>query len=247
MSKGISNFQIDKVFKEQNEELQKNYMGTYSIDSITKYIGFYSIIKKRNAQYPFAIFNTAKENEPGKHWWSFLDIRPKNSLFLFDSLGLDGFKIFVVNNQEKVIDELLYNFKRCENESSSKLTLCSVKFCVEKWRQLPQKTKSQLTETAQNFFHLLEQFAKLKQTRCMNIIILENRIQDLLSSDCGPFQLYFYKNLFNPYEKSGIVEHKNLTRKTLQTILNEIFVNEVNENQYLVKKFEENHNLQFFF
>ena len=93
MSKGISNFQIDKVFKEQNEELQKNYMGTYSIDSITKYIGFYSIIKKRNAQYPFAIFNTAKENEPGKHWWSFLDIRPKNSLFLFDSLGLDGFNI----------------------------------------------------------------------------------------------------------------------------------------------------------
>ena len=55
MSKGISNFQIDKFFKEQNETVQKNYMGTYSIDSITKYIDFYSIIKKRNAQYPFAI------------------------------------------------------------------------------------------------------------------------------------------------------------------------------------------------
>ena len=47
MSKGISNFQIDKFFKEQNENLQKNYMGTYSIDSISKYIDFYSIIKKR--------------------------------------------------------------------------------------------------------------------------------------------------------------------------------------------------------
>ena len=46
MSKGISNFQIDKFFKEQNENLQKNYMGTYSIDSISKYIDFYSIIKK---------------------------------------------------------------------------------------------------------------------------------------------------------------------------------------------------------
>ena len=142
MSKGISNFQIDKFFKEQNEAMQKNYMGTYSIDSITKYIDFYSIIKKRNAQYPFAIFNTAKENEAGKHWWSFLDIRPKNSLFLFDSLGLDGFKIFVVNNQDKVIDELLYNFKKCENDSiTQKLKLCSMKFCVDKWRQLPQKTK----------------------------------------------------------------------------------------------------------
>ena len=77
-----------------------------------------------------------------------------------------------------------------------------MKFCVEKWRQLPQKTKIQLTETAQNFFHLLEQFAKLKKTRCMNIIILENRIQNILTSDCGPFQLHFYKNLFDPYEKA---------------------------------------------
>ena len=36
----------------------------------------------------------------------------------------------------------------------------------------------------------------------MNIIILENRIQNILTSDCGPFQLYFYKNLFDPYEKA---------------------------------------------
>ena len=43
-------------------------MGTYSIDSITKYINFYEIIKRRNAKYPFAIFNTDKENEPGVHW-----------------------------------------------------------------------------------------------------------------------------------------------------------------------------------
>ena len=41
MSKGLSNFQIDDFFKdEENEELRKNYMGTYSIDSITRYINF---------------------------------------------------------------------------------------------------------------------------------------------------------------------------------------------------------------
>ena len=51
MNKGISNFQIDKFFKEENnEELKKNYMGTFSIDSVTKYIDFYSIIKHRNAK-----------------------------------------------------------------------------------------------------------------------------------------------------------------------------------------------------
>ena len=31
----------------KNEDFKKNYMGTYSIDSITKYINFYEIMKKR--------------------------------------------------------------------------------------------------------------------------------------------------------------------------------------------------------
>ena len=54
-------------------------MGTYSIDSITKYTNFYEIIKRRNATYPFAIFNTEKHTGPGKHWWSFMNIHPKNN------------------------------------------------------------------------------------------------------------------------------------------------------------------------
>ena len=66
MNKGLSNFQIDDFFKgEENEDFKKNYMNTYSIDSIMKYINFYEIIKQKNAKYPFAIFNTDKENKPG--------------------------------------------------------------------------------------------------------------------------------------------------------------------------------------
>ena len=66
MDKGLSNFQIDEFFKNQeNEDLKKNYVGTCSIDSITRYVNFYEIIKRRNAKYPFAIFNTDKENGPG--------------------------------------------------------------------------------------------------------------------------------------------------------------------------------------
>ena len=111
---------------------------------------------------------------------------------------------------------------------------------------MSQKTKSQLTETAQNLFHLLEQFAKLKQSQCMNILILENRVQNLLTSDCGPFQLYFYKKLFDPDEQSKILHHQKLTKSTLETLLNEIFFPDDEENRYLIKKFEEEHNLQFF-
>ena len=100
MKKGMSNFQTDDFFKdEENEDLKKNFMGTYSIDSITKYINFYEIIKWRNAKYPFAISNTDKENKPGIHWWSFMDIHPKYNLFLFDSFGLEGFKLFIVKKR----------------------------------------------------------------------------------------------------------------------------------------------------
>ena len=82
MNKGLSNFQIDDFFKdEENADLKKDYMGTYSIDSLTKYIKFYEMIKQRNAKYPFAIFNTDKENEPGVHWWSFMDINSKITYF----------------------------------------------------------------------------------------------------------------------------------------------------------------------
>ena len=70
-------------------------MGVYSIDSITRYINFCKIIKKRNGKYPFAIFNMDKQNKPGMHWWSFMDIHPKKNLLLFDSLGLEGFNFFL--------------------------------------------------------------------------------------------------------------------------------------------------------
>ena len=47
MDKGISNIETEKFFhNEQNEDLRKNYMGVCSMDSITKYINFYEIIRK---------------------------------------------------------------------------------------------------------------------------------------------------------------------------------------------------------
>ena len=113
-----------------------------------------------------------------------------------------------------------------------------MKFCVETWQKMSQKTKDQLTDTAQNFFHLLEQFAKLKKTHCMNLLILENTIQNLTTSTCGLFQLYLYKN-FDPDEKSKILNHQRLTKNTLETRIIEIFSTDVDENEYLVKNFND--------
>ena len=189
MDKGIANLEINKFFEnEENQDIKNNYMGVYSMDSITRYINFYEIIKKRNGKYPFAIFNTGKHNKPGTHWWSFMDIHPPKNLLLFDSLGLEGFKFFIVHNDENIIDELLYNFKKCKvSLVNQKLTLCTMKFSINVWEKLPHTKKEQLTDTAQNFFHLLVQFAKLKMANDMNILIVEHPIQKLTSSTCGLF------------------------------------------------------------
>ena len=73
----------------------------------------------------------------------------------------------------------------------------------------------------------------------MNLLILENTIQNLTTSTCGLFQLYFYKNLFDPDEKSKILNYQTLTKNTLETRINETFSTDIDENEYLVKKFNE--------
>ena len=42
----------------------------------------------------------------------------------------------------------------------------------------------------------------------MNIVILENDLQELTSPTCGIFQLYFYKNLFDPSIQSTILQQE---------------------------------------
>ena len=107
-----------------------------------------------------------------------MDINLKINLFLFDSFGIEGFKLFIADNDQDIVNELLYNFKKCESKSNKKLELCTMKLCVETWPKMSQKRKDQITDLAQNVFHLLEQFSKLKKTPCMNILILENQIQN---------------------------------------------------------------------
>ena len=37
-------------------------------------------------RYSFLVLNTDRSDKPGRHWWSILDIHPKNAVFLFDSV-----------------------------------------------------------------------------------------------------------------------------------------------------------------
>ena len=101
-----------------------------------------------------------------------------------------------------------------------------MRFSVSTWENMPHTKKEQLTKMAEKFFHLLQQ-----------------PVQDLTSSNCGIFQLYFYKTLFEPNKKSKIINHENLKKRTIEVIFNETFSTDVNENEYLIKKFKDEYNL----
>ena len=70
-----------------------------------------------------------------------------------------------------------------------------------------------LSDTARNFFRFILAFGiKLKLRNFVNIWMVEDRLQDIDSSTCGVFQLYFY-NLFSPNKNKTI---QNLQKRQLK-------------------------------
>ena len=68
--------------------------------------------------------------------------------------------------------------------------------------------------------------------------MVEDRVQDLDSSTCGIFQLYFYDNFFNPDENSKMQDKTKLNKKTIETLLNEIFVlDNQNKNEQTIRQY----------
>ena len=68
--------------------------------------------------------------------------------------------------------------------------------------------------------------------------MVEDRVQDLDSSTCDIFQLYFYENLFNPDENSKIQDKTKLNQKIIETLFNEIFVLEYqNKNEQTIREY----------
>ena len=68
--------------------------------------------------------------------------------------------------------------------------------------------------------------------------MVEDRVQDLDSSTCGIFQLYFYDNLFNLNENNKIQDKTKLNKKTIKILLNEIFVlDNQNKNEETIREY----------
>ena len=61
----------------------------------------------------------------------------------------------------------------------------------------------------------------------------------------GVFQLYFHDNLFSPQYNSAIINHRNLAKNSVETILNEVFLLDKQMNEKTLETFIVNINIEF--
>ena len=68
--------------------------------------------------------------------------------------------------------------------------------------------------------------------------MVEDRIQELGSVTCSIFQIYFYNKLFNPNQNSKIQNKTKLNKKTMETLLNKLFVlNDQEQNETTINDY----------
>ena len=197
--------------KKTSEDVKKNFICVFTSNYVTKFITFHSMMTETGAHYPFIIMNTDRTNKKGTHWWSFLDLHPKKEIFLFHSFGFEGFKEFLLQDDKKILNKILYGIKKLEKKDN-KVTVITLTFSMSEYENI--KNANRLSTTTKDLLHLMNKYGKkynLKKDVSVNFV--DDQLQKTETDTCGIFQLYFYVNLFNPVENSDIINDKTLTQK----------------------------------
>ena len=228
---GISNFQIEEAFKKiDDEDLLNNFVGVFPSNYMNKFINHAAMIED-SGKFPLIIANIDASNKPDVHWWSILDIEPRTDIFFFDSYGIEGLKHFIIQDDRQILDKILIGIEKMDR-TDDKISLCKIKFNLGACKHL---TEDEISNTARNFFQAFG--VKLKLRGFVNIWMVEDRLQDLESATCGIFQIYFYQNLFNPDQNSKIQGNTKLNKKTVETLLNELFSLRDKENEIKMEEY----------
>ena len=241
---GISNEAIEDFFEKLNDDdLKNNFIGVFPSNFINKFISYHSIIKdKSKVKYPFIIVNTDRSDRAGTHWWSFLNLHQKKEIFLFDSFGFEGFKKFIIDNDKKILNKVLFNLENFQ-KNDRKITLISTKFSMREYKKI--KDTKQLKTTTQDLLHLMYEFGKLHNVEDeVTVFSLDDQLQEIETDTCGIFQIYFYYNLFKPFIDSSIIRDNVISKHTIQKLLKEIFTLNKDQNEKVITQFALENNIR---
>ena len=136
-----------------------------------------------------------------------------------------------------LINKILYDTKKF-NGKDNILTLVTVTFSRENYEKLSQNEISKISSTTADLFHLINNLAELKRIKDEVILhFFDDQLQNETSDICGIFRLYFHKNLFDSLKKSKIINDDKLTKNTILTLLNKIFLPSDQENEHVIEQF----------
>ena len=131
MSRDISDLEIEKVFKEiNNEHINKTFLGAFPSDKINKFIMFEKMMPVK--KYSFIISNTDRSDKSGPHWWSILNISPKSELLFFYLFEISGMKHFISKYVKKIVGKVLKDLKLAD-QKDNKPTLVKSKFSMNSY------------------------------------------------------------------------------------------------------------------
>ena len=129
--------------------------------------------------------------------------------------------------------------------TSNKLRLVKTNFSMKAFASLKTNEYANLSTTAWSVFHFVGNFGKLHQIKdFVCISILEHLTQKLEALTSGPFQVYFFNNVFKTDKNSRIQKHNKLTEKTIETSINEIFTLDQEENEKAIQEYIELMNIK---
>ena len=193
------------------------------------------------SRYPFIIMNTDCSDKKGTHWWSFLDLHERKIFFLFDSFGFEGFKEFIIDDDRNILNKILFGIEKL-TKKDKKVTLITLKFSMVEYEKI--RNGHRLKPTTRDLLHLMNEFGKLHKIKdTVKVHLLNDQLQKIETDTCGMFQLYFYFNLFMPFENSSIVNNAKLLKSTNEKLLNEIFSLDRTKNEEIIEKFAEEKNI----
>ena len=104
----ISNFQIEKAFQKISDpDLSSNFVGVFPSNYMNKFINHAAMIND-SEKFSLIIANTDNSSKSGTHWWSILEVEPRTVFFFFDSFGIEGLKHFIIQDDKKIVDKILF-------------------------------------------------------------------------------------------------------------------------------------------
>ena len=128
-------------------------------------------------------------------------------------------------------------------KKDQKIIIISLKFSMKEYEKI--KNEHRLRPTTQDLLHLIYEYGRLHNIKdLVTVYSVDDQLQKLEADTCGIFQLYFYFNLFVPYENSSVLGDSKLTKRTVEKLLNEIFSLDRNQNEEEMERFAKEKNIR---